>query len=110
MTQQFGDHGVGFAHLTLPADSHAEEVQQLLKAAAPLASGSPHVCYLTGQSDVLLELEVSDFRKVFDLQYDSSATGTNWLFAVPYLPTVEPNLDRFSLAYVVHLRVVRDRY
>jgi hypothetical protein len=110
MTQRFGDHGVGFAHLTLPADSYAEEVQQLLKAAGPLARISPHVCYLTGQSDVLLELEVSDFRKIFDLQYDSSATGTNWLFAVPYLPTAETNLDRFSLAYVMHLRVVRDRY
>jgi hypothetical protein len=109
MTQRFGDHGVGFAHLTLPADSYAEEVKNLIAAAAPLAQ-TFRVRYLTGQSDVLLELKVSDFRKIFDLQYDSAATGTNWLFAVPYLPEDESKLKRFSLAYVMHLRVVRDRY
>jgi hypothetical protein len=109
MTQRFGDHGVGFAHLTLPADSYAAEVQQLAEAAAGLAQ-TFRVRYLTGQSDVLLEMKVSDFRRVFDLQYDSSATGTNWLFAVPYMPVGNSDLDRFSLAYVMHLRVVRDRY
>jgi hypothetical protein len=108
---RFDEHGVGFAHLTLPADTYGSETGKLRIAAQNLLGCIHHrVCYLTGQSDVMLEMRLTDLRSAFRFEYNSEASGTNWLFGVPYLPSLHraPEPEKLALTYVVHLRVVRD--
>ncbi|HJQ40839.1 MAG TPA: hypothetical protein VKB93_27185, partial [Thermoanaerobaculia bacterium] len=110
---RFEGEGVGYAHLTLPADTFRGEVDKLDAIAQQVPGRSDHrVCYLAGQSDVMLELRLKDFRSAFalhSLHAESDATGTNWLFGVPY--ELSPGPFRFrepGLRYIVHLRAVRD--
>jgi hypothetical protein len=111
---RFEGEGVGYAHLTLPADTFLAEVQKLEQIAANEVEGCSRyrVCYLAGQSDVMLELRLRDFRVAFDLHSlhsGSEATGTNWLFGVPYAgPADSPESEVPGLRYIVHLRAVRD--
>jgi hypothetical protein len=111
---RFRNEGIAFAHLTLPPDLFRPEAALL--AAKLEEAGSAYsnnaLTYLTGQSDLLLELRLTDLRLAFHLDYDSNATGTNWLFAIPFdhapSPTLDPN--NLALRFVIHLRVNRNLY
>lgn len=109
----FESEGVGYAHLTLPADTFRDEVDALDQVAKDVDGRVAHrVCYLAGQSDVMLELRLRDFRSAFalhSLHSESEATGTNWLFGVPYADRERDSAPPLpSLRYIVHLRAVRD--
>jgi hypothetical protein len=111
---QLRKEGVAYAHLTVPADAYAKEAAAINAAVSQLGDGcrSFSVSYLTGQSDLLLELRLTDFRSAFQLEYESHATGANWLFAVPFESPRrdERELPEVELQYVVHLRLNRDIY
>lgn len=108
----FKNYGVAYAHLTLPVGVYEREVGALMAAIqavspAPLSS---QISFLTGQSDVMLELQVRDFRSAVHLQYPSDAMGANWLFLVPYCDDGAPPAAGFRLNYVIHLRFLREAY
>lgn len=111
---KFLQEGVAYAHLTLSPDSFANEASELSKCLENLGPEyqSFRITYLTGQSDLLLELRLRDLRLAFEIHYKTAATGANWLFAVPF---DHPSLGQafesdLALTYVLHLRVNRDIY
>jgi hypothetical protein len=112
---RFKNEGIAFAHLTLPPDTFLREADVLARQLKSLgaAYANHKISYLTGQSDLLLELRLSDLRLAFRLEYESSAVGTNWLFAIPFdhamsSRAIEPS--DLALQYVMHLHVNRDLY
>lgn len=107
---QFETTGIAFAHLTLSPDAYADEVDALTGVLTGSSKG--RVSFLTGQSDVMLQLELSDFRAAFDVKYVSRAIGANWLFAVPYKGTEVGAVGASTpaLNYVIHLRLHRYVY
>jgi hypothetical protein len=112
---RFRNEGIAFAHLTLPPDSFAREAEQLSEKLKALGKNYKRhrLAYLTGQADLLLELRLPDLRLAFQLDYESNATGTNWLFAIPFDHAahdhnIKPQALTFT--YVIHLRVNRDLY
>lgn len=111
---RFEPLGIAFAHLTLPPDGYAREAEAVTTAARELGDvcSGVHVSYLTGQSDVMVQLALSDFRAAFELNYSSRATGSNWLFAVPYADQNIGDVPSSELAlnYVLHLRLNRRVY
>jgi hypothetical protein len=114
---RFKDYGIAYAHLTLPAGHYEFEAKKLEHA---VANADPpvldaHISFLTGQSDVMLELRLRDFRSAVQLDYRSEAMGANWLFLVPYeqldrSTTRLPPAEGLSLNFVVHLRYQRDAF
>lgn len=118
-TLRFKDHGVAYAHLTLPAGHYEFEAKKLEQAVAkadpPVPLTDAHISFLTGQSDVMLELRLRDFRSAVQLDYRSEAMGANWLFLVPYEQldtsvTRLPPSEGLALNFVVHLRYQRDAF
>jgi hypothetical protein len=111
---RFLNEGIAFAHLTLPPDKFLQEIKALKEELGRLEEPySRHrISYLTGQADLLLELRLADLRLAFELEYDSSATGTNWLFAIPFDHAIHDGTQKgeLPLTYVIHLRVNRDLY
>jgi hypothetical protein len=112
---RFKNEGIAFAHLTLPPDTFLREGDVLAARLKRLGGeyANHKISYLTGQSDLLLELRLSDLRLAFRLEYESSAVGTNWLFAIPFDHVVSPRSVKpsdLALQYVMHLRVNRDLY
>jgi hypothetical protein len=107
---QFDRTGVAFAHLTLSPDAYAAEAENV--ASSPPAGSTLYVSFLTGQSDVMVQYEVADFRKSFEAEYETQATGANWLFAVPYKIDIPAGVGYADAAlnYVVHLRLHRYAY
>ena len=110
---RFKNEGIAFAHLTLPPDTFAREVSNLREELTKRGlRDRSDVAFLAGQSDVLLELRLADLRRAFSINYDSMATGTNWIFAVPYDHPGTSKLasTRAGLRYIIHLRVNREVY
>lgn len=118
------DYGIAYAHLTLPVGwyaSEAEAIREALEAEEEIAGQirkklqpeplETKISYLTGQSDVMLEMKVRDFRSAVHLQYPSGSMGANWLFLVPYDVTLPPaDQEKLALNFVVHIRLNRAVY
>ncbi|HEV7766380.1 MAG TPA: hypothetical protein VGQ76_15355 [Thermoanaerobaculia bacterium] len=111
---RFLNEGVAYAHLALQSDNAAAEAAALSIALEKLniPKEKYRITFLTGQADLLLEVRLGDLRVAFELEYATSATAVNWLFAVPVAtaPIVGVNGGEFALTYVIHLRVHRDIY
>lgn len=111
-TLKFKNYGVAYAHLTLPVGQYETEARAIERV-VPKVSPRPRrwrISFLTGQSDVMLELQVKDFRSAVHLQYTSQAMGANWLFLVPYAGAPQQGARKSGLNYVIHIRFARDAY
>jgi hypothetical protein len=108
----FANHGVAYAHLTLPVGQYETEARALEKAVFDVTPTpiSARLSFLTGQSDVMLTLNVSDFRSAVHLQYVSQAMGANWLFLVPYSNQADTEPVPSALNCVIHVRFHRSAY
>lgn len=112
---RFMDHGVAQAHIFLPLGSSGRETEAIENALLRGHEASAKIVFMTGQSDVMVELKVRDFRKAVELRYPSESTGVNWLFLVPYqlMPpaTVAYKSDEsLALTFVIHVRLARSIY
>src|SRR4051794_33197322 len=115
---RFLSEAVAYAHFTLPPDAFRLEADALSKRLGALTRSHPdsyrghRITYLTGQSDLLLQLRLRDLRLAFDFDYQSRTTGSNWLFAIPFSHHRRNGVKRTDLAltYAIHLRVSRALY
>lgn len=111
---RFMDHGVAQGHLFLPIGSAGRETEAIEHALRG-DEASAKIVFMTGQSDVMVDLKVRDFREAVELRYPSESTGVNWLFLVPYQLMPPATAARESdgslaLTFVIHVRVARSIY
>ena len=123
-----GHVGVSRAHLVLSHINFRRSISQIrskvstaaLKWNSPPRSGNPVIgrqgpqftCVM-GQCDLLVRLELDDFRFISELQrgfIQTNAQSSSWVFSVPYRSPNEHQFAGRGVQYLVYLRVDRSIY
>lgn len=113
------DYGEVFGHFVIPfvdEDETRKSLSEALTGPMLLRPGIERtgLTSIAGECDLLLHLQLKDFRLVADLQaevIDSHSHASSWVYAVPYgeTPARSPQPDR-DLEFFIYLRVHRHFY
>lgn len=114
---RLADSGEVFGHFLIPITEEESTRKALAEALAKSTKGHgaipPKLTSIAGECDLLLHLNLNDFRVVSDLQadvVDSYSLATSWIYAIPYeTPTVE-DLPASLIEFFIYLRVHRHYY
>jgi len=116
------DRGLATAYLSLPLARFNDEWRVIDRAferwkrdvtTAAVDIEAPEILFLLGQADMAIQFKLTDFRRLFELQYpypESVGLMFNWHYAVPFdfglpkLETLSPNF-RFLLHLRMHRRI-----
>lgn len=112
---------IATAYVAVPIGSFSKELalarsslQNWLRTASSTPEGGIDPLYVLGQADLAVQVRVSDFTKVLDIDYPGAelkASTANWVYSLPYDVPSLARPDRTGVAgfrFLLHLRLRRD--
>jgi hypothetical protein len=119
MSLKFGGSGTATGYISMPVGTFKEEsalfrrqIEDLRKRRSKVGNKPDRLLYVLGQADMAVQIEVLDFRRVFELNYPgskSTAATVNWVFSVPFsLGHPVFSAPRNAFQFLLHLKFRRD--